>query len=52
MFARRHSRRRRRRRLRQYAPVSYTASHVDHEKKKRLGFVISIRGFRLFLQFL
>ena len=27
------------------------ASHLDHEKEKRLGFIIHIRGFRLFLQF-
>ena len=37
MFARR----RRPPPLRQYAPASYTASHVDHENKKRLGFKIS-----------
>ena len=35
MFAQRRRRRsrRRRRRRRQYAPASYTASHVDHEKR-------------------
>ena len=41
-----------RRRRRQYAPATYTASHVDQEKKKRLGFIISMRVFRPFLQFL
>ena len=51
LFARRRRRLRRRRR-RQYTPASYTASHVDHEKNKLLGFIISMRGFLLFYQFL